>query len=223
MKPSALILYVGIFATLFLADAQSQPAIAQVCTTTGGVTTFHVYVLKSGFTPDIYYNPSPTSAKPSYSPPTTDGTISISGSAMAADLSNAFLQAPPFFQQQLCSLDGVYINTTGCVNFGALNICVDSSGNPLSNAQVAALATVNSWGFREQPRQFAPNTAPPLGHYGRYISISAAPWGSAMSTSPNYAPRYSGYEKSLLQQLLSWTSNPPSYHAYPVDAQEHQI
>jgi hypothetical protein len=135
---------------------------------------------------------------------------------MGKDLSNAFNIAPPFFQQQLCNLDAVYINPAGCSGFTSTNnFCAG-----LTDTQIIE----NSWGYREQPSQFAPGSGPPIvgppPRYRRYIAISAGAW--SQSDTPTLL--YSQYETKLLQQLLHWpasvidpnshqpkTSYPPKY------------
>jgi hypothetical protein len=123
-----------------------------------------------------------------------------------ADLAEAFIIAPPFFVQQLCHLDGIFINTNHCTTF------LNNQGGPVCAGASTQQITEDSWGYREGPWQFAPGSPPPPGtpaaHYGRYIALSAGPWNQANQ----HAPSYSNYAQTLLQQLLPWAdTSPPSY------------
>jgi hypothetical protein len=192
MKFSTLALIIGIVMLLVVASAQSRSATAATppCPQPG---TFNVYVLAPNFTPYLPYSSTP----PTYASPTSSTTLTA-GSAMATDLGQAFAIAPPFFQQQLCLLDGVFINTNDCTSFdNSTDVCSGPSpGTALSAGQI----TTYSWGYREGPWQFALGSPP--GHYGRYIAISAGPWSSA----GQHAPPYSGYEGAVLNLLLPWPS-----------------
>ena len=204
MKLSALTLAIGILTPLYIASAQSRPATAATPPCPSGVAgPFYVYILGKGFQPSLPYNTDPNK---SYAPPasTTILTLTLPPNitpdtpAMVADLTEAFANAPSFFLQQLCGLDGIFISVKDCTNF-ANYICSGS----LTPAQI----TQDSWGYREGPWQFAPGSPP--GHYGRYIAISAGPW----STATSHAPTYSGYELMLLQLLLPWADTVPTYAA----------
>ena len=200
MKLSTLTLILGIVTLLYLASAQSRPATAATPPCPSGLAgPFNVYLLGPKFDPSLAYNANPTPGSPTYTSPTSSTTLTA-GTAMATDLGQASAIAPQFFKQQLCGLDGIFINTNDCSNF-TNDVCSGS----LTPKQV----TENSWGYREGPWQFPPG-APP-GHYGRYIAISAGPW----STATSHAPPYSGYEQMLLNQLLPWPSGstPPAYGA----------
>jgi hypothetical protein len=195
MKLGVMILPFSIWLLPGVAIAQTPVTAGPACITSNGVTTLNPQVLylnsNAPFQPNSYY--------PDYNSPQADSSISISNSLMATDLNNAFNFAPAFFQQQLCHLDAVFINPAGCSNFNSSNVCTNSL-TPLQTIE-------NSWGFREQPNQFAPGATP--SHYGRYIAMSAASW-SALGTQ---APKYSAFEQILLQQLLPWPAgnHPPTY------------
>ena len=204
MKLSALTLAIGILTPLYIASAQSRPATAATPPCPSGVAgPFYVYILGKGFQPSLPYNTDPNK---SYAPPasTTILTLTLPPNitpdtpAMVADLTEAFANAPSFFLQQLCGLDGIFISVKDCTNFTNY-ICSGS----LTPAQI----TQDSWGYREGPWQFAPGSPP--GHYGRYIAISAGAW----STATSHAPTYSGYELMLLQLLLPWADTVPTYAA----------
>ena len=163
-----------------------------------GNTTLKVLVLQNGYTPSSYYPPSHPLLQ--YARPKADPNKSITP-AMAADFAAAFAAAPPFFQQKLCDVDGIYVNPTGCSSYDGQNGC---SGPP-SDADILAY----SWALKE-----GPTTEPNLGpqdHYHRYIAISAGAWSGG-----GHAPQYSDYEQRLLNQLLpSWPPNKtlPAYDA----------
>ncbi len=215
MKPSALIAIIGIATSALFACVQPPPpgpppppgakiAAGPLCTSVGGITTLKISVLTPGFNPMDYYPADPNSTPAGYNGPPIDDTVSVANSAMADDFSKAFAIAPPFFQTQLCNLDGVFIDPTGCSGFGNSNVCTDLQGNRLGNSQIISA----SWGFRETPPLFPQQSSFPLGHPSRYIAISAGPWYQQNI----HAPVYHTYAQRLLNSLLPWTISPqPTY------------
>ena len=120
-----------------------------------------------------------------YSAPTGP---SADNSLYAADLIAAFNAAPRFFQEQLCGLDGVFVNLKPCTD---PNNC-------------ASDAAENSWGYRETLDQN------PQGPAKRYIAISALLW----SMRP-HVDNFYDYETKVLHELFrrpyGVTWNGPQY------------
>jgi hypothetical protein len=202
MKPSALIISVGLVATFWFASAPILAAQTTPCS--AGTLIKNVSVLKLPFHTDYYYG--------KYSRPQSDSTMP--SQTIVTDLTNAFSIAPDFFVQQLCRLNGIFINPAECKD-GDPNNC------SLSDQQVVG----DSWGFREQPKRFfAPGQTPdPKQDYMRYIATSAGLWGGG-----NPAPKLDDYETRLLGQLVNWTSinspksfKPPVYKAPNADGPEN--
>src|SRR5215510_4443848 len=140
MKIGVLILMAGL-ATVILSSCAPLPRrtqlLAPVCSSTDGTLTLNpVSFLVPGYSPQPPYNTSPT----------IDTTHSPN-SDIQSDLTAAFKAAPPSFKQQLCSLDAVYINPTGCSGY-------DPSTCNVSDQEIAEY----SWGYRGNPS-------------GRYIAI----------------------------------------------------
>jgi hypothetical protein len=126
-------------------------------------------------------------------PPISSGYKQPSGptaanTPYAADLTAAFNAAPRFFQDQLCGLDGIFVN---------LNPCKDTSN-------CASDAADNSWGYRETLDQNPEEPAK------RYISISALLWSGGA-----HAANFYDFENQLLYELfrrrynVTWTG--PKY------------
>jgi len=99
-----------------------EPGIAQACH--NGV--LNVHFLTEPFTPGYPYTQDPQ-----VDPAPVDPNI-------LADLTAAFNAAPPFFKDQLCSLNAIFISRHGCTSY-------DPSSCNLRDNEVAD----NSWGFRE--------------------------------------------------------------------------
>lgn len=198
MRLFAAFLTVGLATLPHLANAQTKTSInpVTVCTRQDG-TTLTVGIV-SGFTPGQYFTGSGATG---YQPPVAKSTVDAN-TAMGQDLTKA-LNLTSFFQQQLCGLDGVFIDITGCTSFDYTNDVCQANLTPKQETDA-------SWGFRETPVLFPPKTPYPLGHPARYIAISAGPW-SAQNT---HAPPYSAYETMLLNQLLGW-QNPQFISASP--------
>jgi hypothetical protein len=113
---------------------------------------------------------------------------------IVADLKNAYTNAPPFFQRQLCLLDGVYLNPTGCGN-GGVNSC-----NSLASGAIFG----SSWGFRSGYPRASDNGR-------RYIAVSAGLWQPNQPALP-----FHQFADMQLQALAPWggaqvqASNPPT-------------
>jgi hypothetical protein len=155
------------------------PSVCPQNTTDGNVFAAAVLVLPPGFRPDIYSN---------YRAPSLGSLHSITrdSTTIAADLVNAFNAAPQGFKNDLCGLNGVFINTNDCPN------------GSVTNCSVAADRIVgNSWGYREGVDQTGTGSTG-----GRYIAISAGLW----PTGGN-AIAYNDFETRLLLQLLSLSSS----------------
>jgi hypothetical protein len=99
-----------------------------------------VHFLKSGYDPADPYTRFAD-------PPITDEPLP---SVVEADLRSAFTVAPPFFKDDVCKLDGIFINQTDCDDGNLRNSCFDAS-----------------WGFRSP---LEPNRGK------RYIAISLSNW-----------------------------------------------
>jgi len=149
-----------------------------------------VAVLKAGYNPNIppgQYVP-PTLA-PASGPANNPYNLRTE---IVNDLKAAYANAPPFFKTQLCRLDGVYLNSTGCAN-GDVNNCV-FSGDIFST----------SWGFRSRYP-----AAPDNG--SRYIAISAGLWQPGQAALP-----FHQIADTQLKRLASWggaqveLTNPPN-------------
>jgi hypothetical protein len=183
MIRSALLLCAGLLAAACFACAQTPPppptvlppplppvsaSAVQPCDAPHFVAA--VQVLTAAYNP----NSSP------YSPPDQNVQVNYPlRNEIKNDLTDAFTNAPQFFKNQLCALDGIYINPKGC--------SVDANncklvGDKFFNA---------SWGFRS--RNHADLNK-------RYISISAGLW---IPGAGNYAKALSVYETAVFRQLLS--------------------
>ena len=117
------------------------------------------------------YTVSPNAYTPPYSNVQPGASLSSISSNAAADLTDAFNNAPDYFQRFLCKLDGVYISPAGTF----------STGSPPSGFDV-------SWGFRSWAKN-----APDLGK--KYIAISAGLW----PTPNSKAIPFSEYENTYVR------------------------
>jgi hypothetical protein len=132
--------------------------------------------VQDGYTPSVKLS----------APPSKLGTPIDPNSNYGQNLQNAFLLAPPSFQDRLCglkgsSLKGIYVN--GPANCTSFDDCFG-----------------NSWGYRVWPSQET------------YIAISAGLWnGTCLDGSSPYG--YHCYETDVLNAVLGWpnppTTNPP--------------
>jgi hypothetical protein len=115
------------------------------------------------------------------------------------DLQKAFSIAPAGFQQQLCSLNGIFINPEGCSR--------SNPNDPTSpyvpttcNPSPVAVGN-NSWGMR----QYDPNSGTIL---GRYVALSLGLWNN--SASPGWscgartycAPPFQTFQTGVIRALL---------------------
>jgi len=213
MKPSLLTLLIGIIALSFAAMAQAQTTTTTTSPTApcpnGAGGPFNIYIL-GNFNPSLPYSSDSTKT---YVPPASTTVLTLTlppnitptTPGLVADMTQAFANAPPFFLQQVCGLDGVFIYIKDCTSFS----------NDVCSGQ---LSPDKYWVYRLGPWQYARGAQPPLGHYGRYIAISAGPWytqGTSGSGVPGVnAPKYSDYELMLLQQLMPWADAvPPTFVA----------
>lgn len=110
--------------------------------------------------------------------PVTPGS-SASGTTYSAALADAFDAAPSSFQDQLCGLDAVFVNTSGCA---APDDCFDPDPRQ------------NSWALRESKAR-NPNRG------GRYIALSASLWAGGQPM------KYRTFETMLLDGLTEWPIN----------------
>jgi hypothetical protein len=134
--------------------------------------------------------PFSANSNPYNGPPAPDNAKTLSAT-IQGDLSTAFGLASATFLSQLCGLDGIFIDPTDCGAGGVNNCTLPTSETP----------STNSWGFREHPSQYPLNTLPVIGHFGRYIAISAGLWSGG-----THAPNFDAYQTTLVGQLLNWTN-----------------
>ena len=136
--------------------------LGQACDGTAQSFVNAVQLLKAGY--------SPAPGHGTYQPPS--GSPQHWPAAISNDLQQAFDHAPPFFQQYLCGLNGIYINASACPGNDPTKC---GAGAPFDGA----------WGFRSR----APTD---LGD--RYIAISATLWPNGGSATP-----FDAYEGQILQ------------------------
>ena len=131
MIRSVFPLYAGIIAAACFACVQAPPppggsspvkALSVTCSD-GSAFLDHVKFVQNGFTPSVKLS----------APPSGTGA-SIAGTIYTQALQNAFLLAPPSFQNRLCGLTGIYVN--GPANCTSFDDCFG-----------------NSWGYRVWPSQ----------------------------------------------------------------------
>ncbi len=132
--------------------------------------------------------------QPNFSPTSHDQSPPIDNSAVlnqdvAAELTAAFNAAPSSFQQQLCKLDGIYIDPTGCTSN-------DPTTCNLTDADIAN----HSWGYRKYTS---------TGSTGEYIAVSLALWKndpkqpwSCPDPQKVCAPPFHIYKTRLILALL---------------------
>ena len=191
MKLTTLLLTTTLTAVVLFACAQTTPApqkaIANAVHTGAEPTTFQSCkdrnVVDVQGNPDGYlfvknlvfllnnFDPYRSSG---YNPPTGEH-IDPYKSPYAADLIAAFNAAPGFFREQLCGLDGVFVNLK----------CQDPNNCTPDDA------SDNSWGYRETLGQ---NPQEPA---RRFIAISAVLWGG----NP-HVDNFYDFETKLLHQLF---------------------
>jgi hypothetical protein len=128
------------------------------------------------------YTVNPNAYTPPYSNVQPGASLSSISSNAAADLTDAFNNAPGYFQHLLCKLDGVYISPAGAAPPGSRPKGFDGS-----------------WGFRS----WAVNAPDPK---KEYIAISGGLW----LTPTSHAILFSEYETDILQFFSRSWSPPPS-------------
>ena len=141
----------------------------------------HVHVLQPNFSPTSH----------NQSPPIDNSAVL--NQDVGADLTAAFNAAPPSFQRQLCKLDGIYIDPTGC------------SGNDPTTCNLSDTDIANhSWGYRKYTS---------TGSTGEYIAVSLALWKndpkqpwSCPGSQKVCSPPFHIYKTRLIQALLPMLS-----------------
>jgi hypothetical protein len=190
MIRSALVLCAGLVVATCFACAPVPPAAppapppaAPLCSAADPQSFVNaVQLLAANYTP-------PNGNNGPYQPPS--GQSFPWSQAMRADLLNAFSNAPMFFRQHLCQLNGIYINANGCPN------------NDPNECGAQAMFS-NSWGFRSR---FDPDKG------NTYIAISATLW--APGGGPAMAFRR--YETELLRSFAG-SAGASVYAARPDDS-----
>ena len=158
------------------------PATTSACT---GAALNKVQFLQYGFDPKSNTTPQPDAA-----------TIPDD---VWADLQKAFSIAPPGFQQQLCNLNGIFINPASCARLNP-NDPTSPYDPKTCNPSPMAIGN-NSWGMR----QYDQNSGAIL---GEYIALSLGLWNN--SASPGWtcigrtycAPPFQTYQTGVVQALL---------------------
>jgi hypothetical protein len=179
LKTKTLILVAGLGLVGFACVRQSpppppQPLVAQVCDARGALNP--VPFLAGSFVPQGQFNQSPQSDSAMVNP------------EIESDLTSAFNAAPQFFKDQLCGLDGVFINRASC------------SGNEPNTCNLSANQIAeNSWGFRKYPTG------------ERYIAISLGLWNYQSCQAPRTvcAPPFQAYQTELTKAVLTTISPNP--------------
>jgi hypothetical protein len=117
-------------------------------------------------------------------PPTDSTSINTT---IVQDLTDAFNAAPDFFKNQLCNLNGIYIDRTGCASYDPSS-CTGPGPSDLL------------WGFRAFDG--SGNSA------GEFVGTWLGLWQQGVG---GHAPVLSKYETGRLQALLNWkSSNAPA-------------
>jgi hypothetical protein len=117
-------------------------------------------------------------------PPTDFTAINTT---IVQDLTDAFNAAPDFFKNQLCNLNGIYIDRTGCASYDPSS-CTGPGPSDLL------------WGFRAFDG--SGNSA------GEFIGTWLGLWQQGVG---GHAPALSKFETGRLQALLNWkSSNAPA-------------
>jgi hypothetical protein len=208
MRLSALILIAGIGALALFACAPTAPVgggkIAAVCV--GGALQPVPFV-------KLPYDPTSNTA-----PTSDDLTLHPVNPVVQTDLATAFATVPSF-QTQLCSLNGVFIDPSGCADPGPGNTYDPTTCN-LQGKEVAD----HSWGLRIYNTGSGPNPGP------RYIGISLGLWnnGCRAPQPKACAPPFESFKTLHVLALLdrtaekgsnphnSWSKkSPPSHSVVP--------
>jgi hypothetical protein len=142
----------------------------------------------------LQQNYDPNFNHPHYLSPGSPGTIQVSNisNQMRDDINNAFVNAPPSVQREMCVLTGfnVFIDSDTCSN-GVVVPC-----QPISAVNPA-------WGLRD----------PSNGKM--YIAIPGSLWSGGSAGSPANAESLVQYEDAALQAVVAkvnnsvWSASPP--------------
>jgi hypothetical protein len=109
--------------------------------------------------------------------------------AIQSDLAAAFTANPGFSKNELCPLDGIFINWQGCTSRDP------STCSAMQDKDVAD----NSWGLRT-----------PLPSSKKYIAISLGLWRCPTGSAQNFcAPPFTQYHQRLNKALLDKTAGMP--------------
>ena len=185
MKPSALTLTAGIFILALFACVPPTPrqgGVAAPPTLGAAVCTQDKFLRR------VHYlaQTSPPFSLPDSgfqnAPPTDNTTINTS---ISQDLTDAFNAAPDFFKNQLCNLNGIFIDRTGCTRYDP-GSCTGPGPSDLL------------WGFRAFDG--SGNSA------GEFIGTWLGLWQQGVQ---GHAPVLSKFETGRLQALLNWKSSTP--------------
>jgi hypothetical protein len=108
--------------------------------------------------------------------------------AIQTDLAAAFKANPAFSKNELCPLDGIFINREGCSGY---------EPSTCSSMQETDIAD-NSWGLRTPSNK-------------KYIAISLGLWRCAPGSPQSYcAPSFTEYHQRLVKALLDRTAGLPA-------------
>ncbi len=179
MKRSAIPL-VGILCLAIWACVQPAPAPPPVVTSglssvscgAGDDLLNHIHY--TNFMP-VY--PFTTEPSPSLGAPQVDPHIQ-------SDLAAAFTANSAFSRNELCTLDGLFINTAQCSSYAP------SSCGTMQDTDVVD----NSWGFRTQSNH-------------KYVAISLGMWRCPQGSTQDYcAPTFTQFHQRLATALLDRTA-----------------
>jgi hypothetical protein len=127
--------------------------------------------------------------------PTPDTSTSIDND-IQTDLAAAFNLNPIFSQNELCPLDGIFINAARCMNYAP------SSCSQMLDTDIAD----NSWGFRTSNLSATPGQ--------KYIAISLGLWRNNQCRPGHIcAPAFQDYHARLVNALLDRSVKPTNAHA----------
>ena len=194
MKLSMQTLIASIVASSLFACTQPAPPPAPLQLQTAGVPAPRiVQVCTSGALNDIPFLAVPFDPKSNQAPKADTTSINTD---VQSDLTAAF-NAAAAFQQELCGLDGIFIDPTGCTPPTPPNTYDPNTCN-LTPDQIAD----RSWGLR----LFSSGT-----DFGRrYIALSLGLWNnksgslwSCQGSRTVCAPPFTTYQTALIRTLLS--------------------
>lgn len=117
--------------------------------------------------------------------------------AIQTDLAAAFTANPAFSKNELCPLDGIFINREGCTGYEP------STCSTMQDIDIAD----NSWGLRTPSNK-------------KYVAISLGLWRCAPGSPQSYcAPSFTEFHQRLVKALLDRTAglpagiSPPTFQA----------